>query len=75
MPKKITQLPGDKKDNKEKYRVAIRMVTEVTRKHCEDLVMSSKTHHQYDCGFNKMVRIINDNDIADVTKRFCLQCN
>ena len=67
--KKIIWLPRDKKENKKKHRVAIRMVVEAIRKLDEDLVVSCETRCQHDCGFNQMVRVINSNDFVDATDR------
>ena len=49
---------------------AIRMVVETIRKPYEDLAVSCANRHDYEYGFNKMMRVVDGTSIVDVTERF-----
>ena len=67
---KIIWKPGDAKENKKKYRVAMRIVHEKIHKPYEDYIISHKTCYEHEHRHVEMVRVIEGNDIADVTDRF-----
>ena len=48
----------------------MRMVHETIRKPYEDCIISCKTRYQYEHRFGEMVRVINGNDVLDVTDHF-----
>ena len=44
------------------------MVVETIRKPIEDLVVLCKDRYDYECGFTRMMHVIDSTNIADVTQ-------
>ena len=68
--KKIPWKPGDTKENKMKHIVTIRMVNETVCKLYADVTISLKTKLHYEYSLKETKRVIDGNDIKDITNHF-----